>query len=175
LVAAVLERAPDAPPAIGLRGCLWDVTFPNDFFRFGLSEHGRFPMQLCGESLGLCLLTGKTVDRVREDVWKHAEEWGGLTVVLELIGDPASATFVVSTTFRMKVRVRGLYFDDAGAEDVGLMGGRLLSLRSGEISRLGQCVLSGDWVGQLRMETLVDCNKRMNHDPNDAALRCNCA
>jgi hypothetical protein len=160
---AAIGAVGDVPPPGDLRTELFCARFPRNFFHFGLPRYGGYPMHRCQQSLGLCLLTDTAVDRGPPaavkcaGIWEHAAHCGGLCVVLALTGDAASATLLVSMTFRMAVKMPTLYRDLYNAEDIALERGGLLALRDGDVRKLAAAVLSGDWVAQLKAEALIDC------------------
>jgi hypothetical protein len=167
LVGCVREEAVELPSPAGLRTALSAVKIPNEFFDFGRPEFGGFPMEVCGRALGMCLLTGEAVTTDDEAVWRHAsEKCGGLTVVLQLTGEMASATMLITTTFRKAVKLRTVFLDKFGDEDIGIRVGNPLTFRNEAYGRVVEMALSGEWITLLNSETMVGC-RRVSRDSDD--------
>jgi hypothetical protein len=86
-------------------------------------------MEVCGRALGVCLLTGEAVTTDDEFVLRHAsEKCRELTVVWQLTVAMASTTMLITATFRKAVRLRTVFLDKLGDEDIGIRVGNQLSI-----------------------------------------------
>jgi hypothetical protein len=126
---------------------------PQRFLDFVLPPY-RADLSHVSKEIGMCLLTGKVIDRsyrrstLRDDLSDHITRELGRTFTpwLVLTGAEATAVAIVSWGLFAKFRMKSVYVDSLGYEDRGLARGQILKLSRENLDAVIETVLSGEWI-----------------------------